>query len=108
LFLLQRIRDEAHRFAVTYHRNLRGTRMTRSTLEGVPGLGPTRRTRLLRHFGSLRALRAASLDELRALGWLPDAVAVAVHAHLHSPPARTPKPASVTVLAPGLGQDGSA
>jgi excinuclease ABC subunit C len=108
LFLLQRIRDEAHRFAVSYHRNLRGTRMTRSTLEGVPGLGPARRTRLLRHFGSLRALRAASLDELRALPWLPDAVALSVHAHLHAPPTRARKPAPVTRLAPGLGQDGRA
>ena len=58
LFLLQRVRDEAHRFAISYHRDLRGRRMTRSALEGVPGLGPARRARLLRHFGSLRALRA--------------------------------------------------
>jgi excinuclease ABC subunit C len=106
LFLLQRVRDEAHRFAVSYHRNLRGRRMTRSALEGVPGLGPARRTRLLREFGSLRALRLASLEDLRGLAWLPDAVAVAVHAHLHSLPPRAPIPGSVTPLAPGLGQDG--
>ena len=49
--------------------------MTRSALEGVPGLGPARRTRLLREFGSLQGLRAASLEDLRALPWLPDAVA---------------------------------
>ena len=54
LFLLQRVRDEAHRFAITYHRELRGKRMTRSALEGVPGLGPARRARLLREFGSLQ------------------------------------------------------
>jgi excinuclease ABC subunit C len=107
LFLLQRVRDEAHRFAVSYHRDLRGRRMTRSPLEGVPGLGPARRTRLLRQFGSLRALRAASLEDLRALPWLPDAVAVAVHAHLHSLPRRPPVPGSVTRLGPGLRQDGS-
>jgi len=88
LFLLQRVRDEAHRFAISYHRDLRGRRMTRSALEGVPGLGPARRTRLLREFGSLRAVRAASLEDLRALAWLPDTVAAAVHAHLHSLPRR--------------------
>jgi excinuclease ABC subunit C len=83
LFLLQRVRDEAHRFAISYHRNLRGRRMVRSPLEGVAGLGPARRTRLLRHFGTLKALREASIEDLRALPWLPDAVAEAVHAHLH-------------------------
>ena len=60
LFLLQRVRDEAHRFAITYHRDLRGRRMTRSALEGVPGLGPARRARLVRELGSLRAVRAAA------------------------------------------------
>ena len=60
LFLLQRVRDEAHRFAITYHRQVRGKGMTKSALEGVPGLGPGRRARLLRQFGSLKALRAAT------------------------------------------------
>ncbi len=106
LFLLQRVRDEAHRFAVSYHRDLRGKRMTRSPLEGVPGLGPARRTRLLRELGSLRALRAASVEDLRALPWLPDAVGVAVHTRLHSPPPRPSVPGSVTRLAAGLRQDG--
>jgi excinuclease ABC subunit C len=95
LFLLQRIRDEAHRFAITYHRDLRGKRMTRSTLEGVPGLGPARRARVLRELGSLRALRAASRDDLGGLAWLPDPVADALYAHLHPaarPPRRTPVP----------------
>jgi excinuclease ABC subunit C len=107
LFLLQRVRDEAHRFAISYHRNLRGTRMTRSALDGVPGLGPARRTRLLRHFGNLKALRAASLEDLQGLAWLPDAVAGAVYAHLHSLPARPRLRGSVTTLVPALGQDGS-
>jgi excinuclease ABC subunit C len=106
LFLLQRVRDEAHRFAISYHRDLRGRRMTRSALEGVPGLGPARRTRLLRHFGSLRAVRGAELEELRALPWLPDGVAGAVYAHLHSLPPRAPIPGSLPPLAPVLGQDG--
>jgi excinuclease ABC subunit C len=106
LFLLQRVRDEAHRFAISYHRNLRGRRMVRSPLEGVAGLGPARRTRLLRHFGTLKALREASIEDLRALPWLPDAVAGAVHAHLHPLAARARIPAPVTLLAPDLGQDG--
>ncbi len=107
LFLLQRVRDEAHRFAVSYHRDLRGRRMTRSALEGVPGLGPARRARLLRHFGTLKGLRAASLEDLQALGWLPDAVARAVHAHLHEPPPRPRNPRPVTPLPSALRQDGS-
>ncbi len=87
LFLLQRVRDEAHRFAITYHRQVRGKGMTKSALEGVPGLGPGRRARLLRQFGSLRALRAASLDQILEVGWLPDAVGRAVFEHLHVVPA---------------------
>jgi excinuclease ABC subunit C len=83
LYLLQRIRDEAHRFAITYHRELRGKRMTRSVLDDVPGLGPTRRQRLVKELGGVRAVSRASLDELTALGWLPDSVAQAVYEKLH-------------------------
>jgi len=83
LFLLQRIRDESHRFAVSYHRQLRGRRMTESVLDGVPGLGPRRRQRLLEEFGGLRRLRRTDLEELRGASWLPDDVAVAVHGALH-------------------------
>ncbi len=83
LYLLQQVRDEAHRFAITYHRQLRGKRMTRSVLDDVPGLGPTRRARLLREFGSAKRLRALELDELLALRWLPDTVGHAVYARLH-------------------------
>lgn len=64
LYLLQRIRDEAHRFAITFHRQKRSRRLTTSELDGVPGLGKTRRESLLRHFGSLRKLKAASVSEL--------------------------------------------
>jgi excinuclease ABC subunit C len=85
LYLLQQVRDEAHRFAITYHRQLRGKTMTRSVLDGVPGLGPTRRKRLLREFGSVKKLREVPEDELVALSWLPDAVALAVYEHLHTP-----------------------
>ena len=85
LYLLQRIRDEAHRFAVAYHRQLRGKRMTRSVLDDVPGLGPTRKRRLLAEVGGTRALRDASLEDLLALSWLPDTVARNVYAALHEP-----------------------
>jgi excinuclease ABC subunit C len=64
LYLLQRVRDEAHRFAITYHRQKRSTRMTASALDGVPGLGEARRTALIKHFGSVKKLRAATVDEI--------------------------------------------
>jgi excinuclease ABC subunit C len=64
LFLLQRARDEAHRFANAYHRHLRDRARLRSPLDDVPGVGPRRRRELLRHFGSLRRLRAATVEEL--------------------------------------------
>ncbi len=83
LYMLQRLRDEAHRFAITYHRQLRGKRMTTSVLDGVKGLGETRKKRLLREVGGMRALRQASLDDLLGLSWLPDTVARAVHEKLH-------------------------
>jgi excinuclease ABC subunit C len=83
LYLLQQVRDEAHRFAIAYHRQLRERRMTRSVLDDVPGLGPARRTRLLKEIGSVKRLREANLDELLALSWLPDAVARAVYDRLH-------------------------
>jgi len=67
LYLLQRVRDEAHRFAITHHRGRRSKSMVESTLDGVPGLGEVRRKTLLRHFGSLRKLRAAELEEIAAV-----------------------------------------
>jgi excinuclease ABC subunit C len=79
LYLLQRVRDEAHRFAITFHREKRGQRMTRSVLDGIPGLGPARTARLVKELGGVNAVRSASLEELMALPWLPDRVAVAVH-----------------------------
>jgi excinuclease ABC subunit C len=83
LYLLQRIRDEAHRFAITYHRELRGKRMTKSVIDDVPGLGPTRKQRLLKELGGVGAVKRASVEELRSLSWLPDAVAAAVFAKIH-------------------------
>jgi excinuclease ABC subunit C len=64
LYLLQRVRDEAHRFAIALHRARRSKSMTASALDGVPGLGETRRKALLRHFGSLRRLSAATVDDI--------------------------------------------
>ncbi|MGH9158129.1 MAG: excinuclease ABC subunit UvrC [Acidimicrobiales bacterium] len=93
LYLLQRLRDEAHRFAITYHRELRGKRMTGSVLDGIPGLGPTRRRRLVKELGGVRAVREAELDELLALPWLPEAVARAVHDKVHRPTAVRGAPA---------------
>ena len=83
LYLLQRIRDESHRFAVEYHRRLRSKRMTASVLDGIPGLGPNRRKRLVAAFGGVRAVQRASLEDLIALRWLPDAVGEAVFAKTH-------------------------
>jgi excinuclease ABC subunit C len=79
LYLLQQIRDEAHRFALDYHRLRRGKKMTRSALDGIPGLGDMRRKKLLRHFGSVRRIRAATVEELRDVPGIPKGVADAVH-----------------------------
>jgi excinuclease ABC subunit C len=84
IYLLQQARDEAHRFAISFHRELRGRRMTRGALEGVAGLGPARRRRLISEMGGVRAVQAASLEDLLGLGWLPEAVARAVYDHLHA------------------------
>jgi excinuclease ABC subunit C len=86
LFMLQRIRDEAHRFANSFHRERRSKSMTRSSLDGIPGLGPTRRERLVKALGGVRAVKAADLETLRSLPFLPDAVAESIHAHFHPDP----------------------
>nr|MDA8047195.1 excinuclease ABC subunit C [Actinomycetota bacterium] len=83
LYLLQQIRDEAHRFAITYHRSLRGKRMTASVLDGIPGLGPTRKKRLVKEVGGPRTLKTLSREALKDLSWLPDPVADAVYERLH-------------------------
>lgn len=83
LFMLQRIRDEAHRFANTFHRELRGKRMTKSSLDGIPGLGEARRHKLVKAMGGVTAVKKASLDDLLAVSFLPDAVAHAVFDRFH-------------------------
>jgi excinuclease ABC subunit C len=83
LYLLQRVRDEAHRFAITYHRKLRDRSMTRSVLDGIPGVGETRRRQLVRHFGSARKAAQASLEELEQVPGLGPQLAKVVYDHLH-------------------------
>ncbi|MFP5299491.1 MAG: excinuclease ABC subunit UvrC, partial [Actinomycetota bacterium] len=83
LYLLQQIRDEAHRFALAYHRLRRGKKMTQSILDDVPGLGEVRRKRLLKTFGSVKRMREASLEDLRAVPGLPDSVADTLYEVLH-------------------------
>jgi len=87
LFMLQRIRDESHRFAITFHRERRDKRMTSSVLDGIAGLGTKRKERLVKELGGIRAVKAAGLEQFTALPWLPEAVAVAVFEKLHEPPA---------------------
>ncbi|NOY56446.1 MAG: excinuclease ABC subunit UvrC [Actinobacteria bacterium] len=81
LHLLQRVRDEAHRFAITYHRNLRSRSMVDSTLDDVRGIGPTRKKQLLRRFGSLKKMRDADVDALAKV--VPRQVATDLYAALH-------------------------
>jgi len=79
LKLLQQIRDESHRFAINYHRQLRGKRTLKSPLDEIPGIGPQRKTALLKTFGSLKKLREATLEELIEKGKLPSKVADSVY-----------------------------
>jgi len=98
LYLLQRVRDEAHRFAITFHRQRRSKRMTASALDSVPGLGETRRKALLRHFGSLKRLAQATPEEIAEVPGIGRRTAEAVLASLH--PA-VDKPADLDTAAPG-------
>jgi excinuclease ABC subunit C len=84
LYLLQRVRDEAHRFAITYHRQKRSKAATASALDDVPGLGPARRATLLKHFGSVRKLRAASVAEITAVPGIGPKLAATIAAALGS------------------------
>jgi excinuclease ABC subunit C len=83
LYLLQRVRDEAHRFAITYHRKKRGAALTSSELDGIPGLGPARRAALLRQFGSVKKISRASVAEIAELPGFGPRIAEAVAAALH-------------------------
>ena len=83
LYLLQQIRDEAHRFAINYHRQQRSKRMRSSVLDSVPGLGPARRTDLVKHFGSVKKLKAASVDDIAEVKGFGPKLAASVYEHLH-------------------------
>jgi len=82
LFLLQRIRDETHRFAITFHRKRRSKRSITSALDAIPGIGRKRKKTLLKHFGSIKKIRAATLEELSALPGMNRKAAEAVRQRL--------------------------
>ena len=103
LYLLQRVRDEAHRFAITFHRKRRSTSMTRSALDDIPGLGPGRQKRLLAHFGSLRRIRSATVEEITAAPGIGPTLAAQIVASLSS--ADQPGPA-VDALTGEIREDG--
>jgi len=104
LYLLQRVRDEAHRFAISYHRSKRSKRMTASMLDAIPGLGEMRRKALVTHFGSVARLRHASIDEITAVPGIGAATAAAVLEALNVAPTA---PGSVTPTE-RIGQDRTA
>jgi excinuclease ABC subunit C len=83
LQLLQRVRDEAHRFAITYHRDLRSKRQTRSAFDELPGVGPARKRSILQHFGSPERFLRASREELEAVPGLPGKVARDIYAQVN-------------------------
>ncbi|MEP6972764.1 MAG: excinuclease ABC subunit UvrC [Actinomycetota bacterium] len=83
LFVLQHVRDEAHRTAVAYHRTLRDKRALRSPLDDIPGVGPSRRTALLKRFGSLTKIRAATVEELTDTAGVGPGLAATIYDHLH-------------------------
>jgi excinuclease ABC subunit C len=112
LYLLQRVRDEAHRFAITAHRKQRSKGMTVSVLDGVPGLGPARSAALLKHFGSVKRLRAATVEEIATVPGMGERTAAAVVAALAgetaTPPGETAAPAgdAAAPVTPGPGPAG--
>jgi excinuclease ABC subunit C len=86
LFLLERLRDEAHRFAITHHRKLRGKLQLQSSLTDIPGVGPKRQRALLKQFGSLKNIKAARLVDLQAMPGLPATIAEQIYRHFHLSP----------------------
>jgi excinuclease ABC subunit C len=89
LYMLQRIRDESHRFAITFHRQKRGKSMISSALDGIAGLGPAKQKALLQHFGSVKRIRAAGPEQLQEVTGIGPSLAAVVHAALHPGPAAT-------------------
>jgi excinuclease ABC subunit C len=95
LFLLARLRDEAHRFAITFHRKLRRERNFQSVLEEIPGVGEGRKKALLRHFGALRRVREATVEELCQVEGFGEKQARAVYDFFHAPAAEAEVPPGV-------------
>ena len=83
LHLLQQVRDEAHRFAITYHRRLRSREMARSELDGIPGVGPKRKRALLDAMGDLDRIREASMEELRTVDGMNESAARSIWSRFH-------------------------
>jgi len=83
LFLLQRVRDEAHRFAISKHRNKRGKAMKASVVDDLPGVGPTRAKALINHFGSLAQVKNASVEQLALVPGIGGGTARSIHTALH-------------------------
>jgi excinuclease ABC subunit C len=107
LYLLQRVRDEAHRFAITYHRKKRSAALTTSELDAVPGLGPARKATLLRHFGSVRRIAGASVAEIACLPGIGPRIAETVAAALHPAGQGSPGSATAEVKGAGAGEGGT-
>src|SRR5206468_3507406 len=84
LYLVQRLRDEAHRFAITYHRNLRAKRSVRSAFDDLPGVGPKRRRELLKVFGSVKQVRAAPVEQIAAVPGIGRSLAARIKATLEA------------------------
>ena len=92
MFILQQLRDEAHRFAVSFHRGQRRRLTLRSVLSTIPGIGPGRQRQLLRHFGSVKRVRQATIDELAAVSGMTRTAAEAVFDHFARQPEEAPAP----------------
>jgi excinuclease ABC subunit C len=106
LYLLQRVRDEAHRFAITHHRSRRSKSMVESLLDDVPGLGEVRRKTLLKHFGSLRKLRAATVEEIAMVPGIGDRTAIAIKAAVEQSSRKTVSVNTATGEITGLDEEG--
>ena len=89
LYLIKQVRDESHRFAITFHRELRDKAMTQSVLDDIGGVGPTRKKAIMRHFGSMRRLREASVDDIASVKGVPRTVAEEVFSTLRAWEAET-------------------
>lgn len=94
LRVLQHLRDESHRFAITFHRHLRDKKTLTSVVDAIPGIGPRRRTALLKAFGSVRGLSQATVEDIAAVDTFGEVLAAQIFAHLHPPPHNTPAPTS--------------